>query len=192
MFGVEINDVAVVQQSKALEAALSTNPETQKALRKLINRVIKEAREQAIKNVKFDNGDPRGAAHSIRRTVYKKILGANLNIYNSRKAGKPTSYEPPRKLQPHQRGGNRVSRGERTNKIMHYGPHDRGFILRFLNSGTTDRTAGTRGGNLGGNRGSITARNFFRNASEKELIQAADTLANLIDTELETIMNKKK
>lgn len=193
MFGLEVNDVAIVEQNKILEQALSTNPDTQKALRKLIQKVIEEARKTTIGNIRFKHGDPRGAAYAVRRTVYKKILGANINIYNSRKAGKPTTYEPPRTLQPHQIGGNRVPRGSRTNTIMHYGPHDRGFILRFINSGTPGgREAGSRGGRLTGNRGVITGRNFFRGAGEGAMVEAANNLANLIDTELEKIMNKKK
>ena len=191
MIGLEINDAVVLEQKEVLEKALSTNPKTQKALQKLIQQVIKEAREQVVNSVNFDNGDPRGAAHSIRRSVYKKILGANINIYNSRKAGRPTSYEPPRKLREGQRGGNRVPRGTRTDTVMHYGPHDRQWILRFINSGTSERTAGTRGGRMSGSRGAIAPRNFFRGAGERALAQAADNLATLIDTELENILNKK-
>lgn len=202
MFGFELNDTVIMAESKVLEAALSTNPETQKALRKLINKVIKEAREQTVQNIRFKN-DPRGAAQAVRRTVYKKILGANLNIYNSRKAGKPTSYEPPRKLITGQRGGNRSIRGKRTDTIMHYGPHDRGFILRFMNDGVGNRAinfqqnerrhvdAWNKHPNTG-NRGSVSARNFFRNAAEPTLVAATDNLANLIDSELNTILNKKK
>ena len=125
--------------------------------------------------------------------TYKKILGANLNILNmKRKAGSTTKYEPPRKLKPHQRGGNRVLRGSRTNTVMHYGPHDRAWILRIVNSGTTERTAGTRGGRLSGNRGAIAARNFFGSAATNALSRAADNLANLIDTELMAMLNKTK
>ena len=75
---------------------------------------------------------------------------------------------------------------------MHYGPHDRQWILRIINSGTTDRMAGTRNGRLNGNRGSIAARNFFTSAATPALQQAAKNLANLIDTELMNILNKKK
>lgn len=196
MFGLEVNDAVVVGQRQVLEQAMSTNPKAQKALRKLIQEVLKEAREQVVNATKNSlSSDPRGAAHGIRRVVYKKMLGANLNILNMRKrAGQPTNYEPPRKIDmnPHQRGGNRVKRGSRTNTVMHYGPHDRGWILRIVNSGTTERTAGTRGGRLSGNRGSITARNFFKGAGEMALVQAADALANLIDEELEMMLNKKK
>lgn len=196
MFGLEINNAVVVEQRKVLEQALSTNPKTQQALRKLIQQVLKDAREQVVSAARGAlDSDPRGAAHGIRRVVYKKILGANLNILNMRKhAGKPTNFEPPRKLDqnPHQRGGNRVRRGSRTNTVMHYGPHDRAWILRIINSGTVDREAGTRGGRLSGNRGAIAPRNFFGRAASSALSTAADNLANLIDAELDKMLNKTK
>lgn len=193
MIGLEVNDAIILEQQKVLEAALSTNPKTQKALQKLIRKALMEVRPELVSAAKGAMGsDPRGAAQGIRTTVYKKILGGNVNILNMRrKAGAPTSYEPPRKLRPHQRGGNRVPRGKRTDTVMHYGPRDRQFILRFINSGTSDRMAGTRGGRLSGNRGSIAARNFFRGAGERALTKAADNLATLIDTELEAMLNKK-
>ena len=193
MIGLEVNDAVIVEQRKVLEQALSTNPKTQKALQNLIRRVVMEVRPQLVAAARGAMGsDPRGAANGIRLSVYKKILGGNVNILNMRKkAGNPTTYEPSRKLQPHQRGGNRVPRGERTNKVMHYGPHDRQFILRFINSGTSDRMAGTRGGRLSGNRGSIAARNFFGSAGSSALTKAADNLSTLIDTEIEAMLNKK-
>lgn len=194
MFELDINDSVVVEQRKVLEQALSTNPKTQKALRKLIQEVLVEARQQVVNAARGAlDSDPRGAAHGIRRITYKKILGANLNILNMRrKAGSTTNYEPPRKLKPHQRGGNRVLRGKRTDTVMHYGPHDRGWILRIVNSGTTERTAGTRGGRLSGNRGAIAPRNFFGPAATNALSRAADNLATLIDTELMAMLNKTK
>ena len=192
MIELELNDTVIVEQRKVLEAALSTNPKTQKALQKLIRQALKEVRPELVSAARGAMGsDPRGAAQGIRLSVYKKILGGNVNILNSRKAGAPTSYEPPRKLKPHQRGGNRVPRGQRTATVMHYGPHDRQWILRFINSGTTDRMAGTRGGRLSGSRGAIAPRNFFRGAGERALAQAADNLATLIDTELGAMLNKK-
>ena len=84
-----------------------------------------------------------------------------------------------------------MPRGTRTDTVMHYGPHDRQWILRFINSGTSDRMAGTRGGRLSGSRGAIAPRNFFRGSGERALSQAASNLATLIDTELEAILNKK-
>ena len=192
MIGLEVNDAVILEQQKVLEAALSTNPKTQKALQKLIRRALMDVRPELVSAARNAMGsDPRGAAHGIHLSVYKKILGGNVNILNSLKAGAPTSYEPPRKLQPHQRGGNRVLRGKRTDTVMHYGPYDRQFILRFINSGTSNRMAGSRGGRLSGNRGSIAARNFFGRAGSSALTKAADNLATLIDTELEAMLNKK-
>ena len=192
MVGLEINDAVVVEQKKVLEQALSTNPKTQKALQKLIRQVIIEARAQVVSNIKFENGDPRHTARAVRTSVYKKILGANINVYNGRKAHGSNNYEAPRTLRPGQRGGNRVPRGRNTERMLKYAPNDRQMILRWVNSGTGERMAGTRGGRISGNRGSIAPRNFFKAKGDRALVQAADTLANLIDTELMNILNKKK
>ena len=207
MIGFEFNDTVIVEQRKVLEQALSTNPKTQKALQKLIRRVVMEARakvvsaaENAIKN------DPRHAARAVRTAVYKKILGANINIYNSRKAHGSTSYEPPRTLSAGQRGGNRRKRSPKTARYMGYDALDRGFILRWVNDGMTktnprvveftpnDRRKVDKWNKHPntGNRGAIAARNFFKGAGERALVQAADALANLIDTELEAMLNKTK
>lgn len=186
MVSLEVNDAVVLRQKEVLEKALSTNPKTQKVLQKLIRQVIMEAREKVVNSANFDNHDPRGAIRGIRTSVYKKILGANINIYNSRKAGKPIGYDPPRKLKPGQRGGNRIPRSVKTDRMMHYGPGDRNMVLRWVNSGTNDRT--TRFGK----RGAIAPRNWFAPKAQDALQKAADNLANLIDTELENILNKKK
>lgn len=203
MVSLEVNDAVVLEQKKILEQALSTNPKTQAALRKLIRKVIAEARKETIANIHFDNGDPRGAKQSVRTAVYKKILGANINIYNSRKTHGVSNYTPPRKGSTG-RGGNRRQRVSRD--LGKYGPLDRGFILRWVNDGMTKtrprlikftEREGRRVDKWNkhpntGNRGAITARNFFRGAAEPTLVRAADNLANLIDTELENMLNKKK
>lgn len=195
MIGLEIDDSVILRQKEVLEAALSTNPNTQKALQKLINKVLKEARLDTVSSIKriYKNGDPRGTAHNVRRIVYKDILGGNLNILPRRKgkASSPNNYEPPRKLQPNQRGGNRVPRGRRTDEVMHYGPLDRWWIQYILNKGTVERQAGTRNGRLHGNRGSIAPRNFFTTAARPALQKAAENLSKLIDTELEAMLNNK-
>ena len=196
MLSLEVNDAVFLEQKQVLEQALSKNPKTQKALQKLIRKALMEIRPDVIASVRRAlEHDPRGASQGIRTTVYRKILGGNINILNMRrKAGKPTQYEPPRKLDanPQQRGGNRVLRGQRTDKVMHYGPHDRQWILRIVNSGTVDRMAGTRGGRLGGYRGAIAPRNFFGTAGKPALEKAISNLSAMIDTELEAMLNKKK
>jgi hypothetical protein len=204
MVGLEVNDAIILEQQKVLEAALSTNPKTQKALQKLIRKVILEARKSVSDAAENKmNHDPRGAAQAVRTSVYKKILGANINIFSSRKAHGQNSYEPPQKGVSG-RGGNRRTRSPRTRQIMGYAPLDRGFILRWINDGTpgarnieftpNDRRKVDKWNKHPntGNRGNIAARNFFRGAGERALAQAADNLATLIETELEAMMNKTK
>lgn len=203
MVSLEINDAVVLEQKQVLEQALSTNPKTQKALQKLIRQVIKEARAKVVAAAADAmKSDPRGAARAVRTAVYKKILGANINIYNSRKAHGSNHYELPRKG-VNGRGGNRRTRSAITARIMSYDALDRGFILRWINSGVNDRhiefteKEGRKADKWNkhpntGNRGSIAPRNFFRGDGERALVQATDALANLIDTELEAMLNKKK
>jgi len=209
MIGLEYNDAAIVQQSEVLEAALSTNPKTQKVLRDLIRTAILDARKKVVDAASDAmESDPRGAARAVRTSVYKKVLGANINIYNSRKAHGSTSYEPPRKGVSG-RGGNRLSRSPVTQRYMGYEAKDRGFILRWINDGTHrgDRSINFKNDPRRnkwpsvpkwskhpntGNRGTIAPRNFFRGASEAALVQAADNLANMIDDEIGEMLNTNK
>lgn len=202
MLSLEVNDAVFLEQKQVLEQALSKNPKTQKALQKLIRKAIMEARASVIMSEKFKNGDPRGARYAVRTAVYKKVLGANINIYNSRKAHGSTSYEPPRKGVSG-RGGNRRTRSAQTARIMSYDALDRGFILRWLNEGVNDRHINftEREGRKvdkwnkhpnTGFRGAIAPRHWFMASATSALRQAVDTLSNLIDTELEAMLNKKK
>ena len=211
MVSLQIENTVVLEQKQVLEQALSTNPKTQKALQKQIRQVIFEARDEVMNSIKFKNGDPRQSRRAVRTAVYKKILGGNINILDGRNARHGNNYEPPRKVYPGMkghRGGNRLPRGQRTQDILTYAPQSRGFILRFVNSGTNPRYAAGRNGRWDKNgnnktffalqeegdfyRGAIAPRNFFKGAAERALVQATDALANLIDTELENILNKKK
>jgi hypothetical protein len=191
MFEFEANEAVILESKKVLDAALSTNPKTQAVLRKMIREYVKQARQEVVNSINFQNGDPRGTRQAVRTSVYKKVLGANINIFNSRKAHGSNNYEPQRKLRPKQRGGNRVKRGERTNQVMHYGPLDRGMILRWQNSGTGERTAGNRGGALGGNRGSIAARNFFQPLGDRAMGVMRDNLERAIEEELTKLLNEQ-
>ena len=191
MFEFEANEAVILESKKVLDAALSTNPKTQAVLRKMIREYMKQARQEVVNSINFQNGDPRGTRQAVRTSVYKKVLGANINIFNSRKAHGSNNYEPQRKLRPKQRGGNRVKRGERTNQVMHYGPLDRGMILRWQNSGTGERTAGNRGGALGGNRGSIAARNFFQPLGDRAMGVMRDNLERAIEEELTKLLNEQ-
>ena len=209
MFSFEADNVVILQEQKALEAALSTNPKTQKALQKLVREVVLEARRNVVNNIKFDNGDPRGTRQAVRSTVYRKILGGNINILNPKKTHGKNSYCTPKTSRGTKRGGNRMVRSPRTQQILDYSGLDREFIMRFVDSGTKQRFVGFRnamssnhnrylqtkdrwdaGVNRTGNRGAIAARGFFARYGERAMELAADRLAGLIETELAATLDK--
>lgn len=200
MFEFEVNEGYLLERQKAIEAALSTSREAEKVLRKIIRKYVMEARAEVVKNIKFKDGDPREAARAVRTTVYRRVLGANINILTGRKKHGESSYVPPRKGVSG-RGGNRrirttLDRGK-------YDALDRGFILRWLNSGVNDRAIrftqreGRKTDKWNkhpntGNRGSIAARNFFKPLSDQALGKMRDNLAAAIETELLSFLNEKK
>ena len=185
---------------KKIKEIETTNPGFEKRLRGVIRKVLGEARAKLSKDATSGlqmKSDPRKAYKAVRYAVYKRLFGGQLNILQSRKAGSMSLYEPQRKgtSDPKGRGGNRVTRTKRTDDIMSYQGKDRGFILRFLNQGTGDRAIHSMGNralrtgsvsilatkSLGGNRGSISARNWFGGASQRELENIAGHLQDIID-----------
>ncbi len=202
MFSFEADKAVIVEQQKALEAALSTNPKAEKVLRGIIRDYILQARSEVVSGIKFKNGDPRGASQAVRTTVYKKILGGNINIFNSRRAHGTNSYEPPRKG-VNGRGGNRRHRSQNTQRIMGYSPLDRGFILRFQNQGVQDRHIEFKQDERRsrwpsvpkwnkhintGFRGNIAPRNFFRTLGAKALEVMRDKIVKVIEEEMTTMI----
>ena len=189
MLKFEFDNTATVRQKAALEAMLVSNPDTAAAMRKLISQEVSKARAAVAQAASGAlRNDPREAWKAVRRSVYKSILGGQVNILNQKGAASGSNgYRPARKLDsnPHQRGGNRRKRSANTDRIDGYVGKDRGFILRFVNSGTAERQ--TRYGR----RGSITARNWFPNIGQRELEAAAERLAVAIDRELVRIMENK-
>lgn len=209
MFSFEADNLVILKEQKALEAALSTNPKTQKALRKLVREVVLEARRKVVNSIKFNNGDPRNARQSVHTLVYRKVLGGNLNILNKKNKHGKNGYVAPRKLRPKQRGGNRMEQGKRTKQVLEAA--DRDFILRFVDSGTKQRFVGFRnamssnhnrylqtkdrwdaGETRTGNRGAIAARRFFARFGNRAMEFAAERLSVLIEEELAETMNKMK
>lgn len=181
-----------------LEQLKTTNPGFERRLRAVIRKVLGHARanlqKEAASGLRMDN-DPRHAYKAVRYAVYKRLLGGQVNILNSRKAGSGSYYEPPR--HPSVRGGNRRPQSERTRKLMSYQGIDRGFILRFLNQGTKDRniqhlkeikradgSSKFRWSNDNGrygNRGAIAPRKWFQGASLAELQSVSHEMQALID-----------
>ena len=205
---VEIDTEIIERQRKVLEAALTSSPEMERHLQKHIRAVLMEARKDIVGNISaILKSDPRGAAQAVRTSVYRAVLGGNVNIFNSKKAHGVNTYEP--QPNPSPRGGNRRQRSSSTQRIMSYAPLDRGFILRFVNDGTGDRTInfrsdsrrervnrGSRGGNKYGKttntglRGKIAPRHFFGPSAQRWVQQAADNLSRLIYMEVQKIINE--
>ena len=191
MINLEFDNAVVMRQKAALESMLVSNPDTAANIRKLITQEIAKARAAISQSAKGAMAsDPRQAYKAVRRSVYKSILGGQVNIFNPRggASSSGSSFAKARKLDnhPHQRGGNRRKRSARTDQVDGYVGKDRGFILRFVNSGIS-KPRQTRYGN----RGVIAARNWLATSGQRELEAAAERLSALIDKELVKMMNEK-
>ena len=191
MINLEFDNAVVMRQKAALESMLVSNPDTAANIRKLITQEIAKARAAISQSAKGAMAsDPRQAYKAVRRSVYKSILGGQVNIFNPRggASSSGSSFAKARKLDnhPHQRGGNRRKRSARTDQVDGYVGKDRGFILRFVNSGIS-KPRQTRYGN----RGVIAARNWLATSGQKDLEAAAERLSALIDKELVKMMSEK-
>jgi hypothetical protein len=196
MVGLEVDTQMLENQRLALQACMTVDSELAKRLRECIFQELKAARNTISQGIKFANGDPRGTRGAVKRYVAGKYLGGVVSILDGKKSGSKNSYEAPRKLRPGQRGGNRMLRSQRTDDMLHYGPDERGFVLRFINSGTNPRYANGR--NVSGRnmrnffklqeegdyyRGSIAARNFMDRLGSPAMQKAVDNLSKMIDEE---------
>ena len=191
MINFDFDNAVVMRQKAALESMLVSNPDTAANIRKLITQEIAKARAAISQSAKGAMAsDPRQAYKAVRRSVYKSILGGQVNIFNPRggASSSGSSFAKARKLDshPHQRGGNRRKRSARTDQVDGYVGKDRGFILRFVNSGIS-KPRQTRYGN----RGVIPARNWLATSGQKDLEAAAERLSALIDKELAKMMSEK-
>ena len=93
--------------AKKLDRLQAHDPQMEKRIQDIIRKAIKAARSLVSSDAKGVIGnDPRHAYKAVKTMVYKRVLGANINILQKRKAGSAKSgYEPPRTLRPGQRGG---------------------------------------------------------------------------------------
>lgn len=203
----------LAELSQKLDRLQAKNPEMEKKIQGIIAKALSKAKKNVSDAIRAKiESDPREAYKAVRRTVYRRILGGNLNILRRKRAsGKTTSYTPTRTLKSHQRGGNRRLRNERTMRMESYAGEDRGFILRFLNSGTgarkmghfntdphrADVKRGSQGGDVNkygsrgnvntGNRGRITAGHFFGELAKGEM----ETVAEMIEREVDRLIQEE-
>lgn len=168
---------------RLIDSLLSSSPTMDKAVRKLIDVATKEARKRVTESLgqTMDN-DPRLAQRAVKYMIYKRLFGSNLSILARRRASKTrATLNKVRKveLNPHMRGGNRRPYKQERNRLDQYYGADRGFILRFLSSGTDNRE--TRFGN----RESIRGTDMFGRIAPWHLEQAVkdihDAIAEYID-----------
>jgi len=203
MLGIEIDNQTLENQKLALQACMTVDSELGKRFRELIFQELKRVRNDIAGGLKFANGDPRGTRGAVKRYIASKYLGGVVSILDGKRTGSRNSYEAPRKLRPGQRGGNRMLRSQRTDDILHYGPDQRSFVLRFINSGTNPRYANGRNGKWdkrGNNstffklqeqgdyyRGSIAPRNFMSTLGNPSMQRAIKNLSKMVDEEFDKL-----
>ena len=198
MFGVNIDDNTIKIERKGLESLLTDKPEAAKRLREVIRKLLWEARNEVAADVKGKFGGDREPWRAVRNIVYEKLLGGNLNIEDMKRG--TAGWKVIQKVRkgtsdPLGRGGNRRRRSLATAKREGYEGKARGFILRFQNQGTTDRSIKFRSDSRRhvdkwnanpntGNRGSLSGSHFFESSANKALNAMAQKLGPLIDEEL--------
>jgi len=179
------------ETDQQLDKLLLSNPKMESKVRSIVRKVLDAARQSLRGQVM--NFSTKSAHKAIRKSVYKKILGGNLNIITPRwSAGKRAPLPPVRhrletqlNSKGNHRGGNRMPRRRRTEDLLTYWGADRGFILRFQATGTPRRTTnGVR------NVGQIAGNNWFSSRSAKEIEEAALLFDEMMDKVIQEEMSK--
>lgn len=182
--------VGYEEQMKMLRGMMTDDPGFKKRMQSAIKKIFNEVRKEVSSRAKGAvPNDPRKAYLAVRTSVYKRILGGQVNILDGKKQGAEVYSGAGSTNIRTGRGGNRWGRSERTKKVDGYEGKKRGFILRFQNSGTSVRNIHSytdkdeKSHNLksgGGNRGTISGRDWFSSASTEALEKAALELEMLI------------
>lgn len=172
-----------IENNVKLERLLASNPEMEKKVKKIVRKVLTVA-QKSVQRTAMPLSS-KEAYLGVRKAVYKKVLGGNINIISGGKSAGKRAPIPPesQRKKSHDRGGNRIPRSKRTEDLLSYAGPDRSFILRFLNDGTTTRTSRY------GNRGAIAARNWFGPAATQALEQSAQMFDELITKLVEQEFN---
>lgn len=163
---------------------MTTDPYMARKIKTFIRKALKEAKKDLSADAKkYLKSDPRRAARAVKFAVYKAMFGGNLSILQKGRGTAGARYKLIRekKLQPGQRGGNRRPYVEDArNRLETYYGADRGFILRFIASGTEERH--TRYGN----RGHIRQTDWFGHTAPWHLQNAAAAVATEINNYINT------
>lgn len=174
---VQVDGVEIVVDM--LGNIMTTHPSMAGDIRKVFRRTLREARKRLSQDAKnYMRSDPRKAHLAVNYAVKKVLLEGNVNILKKKKgkAGRRSNYTPPRTSRPGQLGGNRIARNtkDNRNRLDQYYGADRGFVLRFIASGTVRRNSRY------GNRGIIPMTNWFGHTAPWEIETAAAEVAAAI------------
>ena len=170
-----------IENNAKLERLLTTSPDMDTKVRRITRRALAQAQKK-LQGVAMPFST-KEAYKAVRKAVYKKVIGGNLNIISPNRCNGNRAPLPPviHRLETetnragNHRGGNRIPRSSRTEDLLTYMGEDRGFILRFLTDGTAQRA------NRYGNRGSITGNNWFANTSRGVMEWAAGEIDRMLD-----------
>ena len=167
---LEINTEAIRKHVGDLGKMLTTNNEMRDRIRNIIRQEIKKARADISKDIRNNLGsDPRKAYRAVRSTIYKQVLGGNINILAPRKAGARYMLIRQRTLKDGQWGG----------------------VLRFNNSGTGQRHISIGpNARLGGNRGSIAGRGVFSTSAMYHLQDMSKAISEAFEQEFVNAWNE--
>lgn len=181
VFGVELND-------QMLGQLMTSHPDMAAMMRKLFREALKEARKKLTQDAKdYMDSDPRKAQRAVKYAVYKSVFGGNVSILQKKRGSAGVTYQLQRQRKVSQNpgmvGGNRRKYIEANSRLDKYFGADRGFILRFISSGTVERT--TRYGN----RGSIRQSNWFGYAATWHMETASQEVADAINEYVKQVNN---
>lgn len=159
-----------------------SDPKVRKKIQEATWEVLAQVRKAIAANARFRDSRHNSIA-AIRRSVFRKVIGGSVSILDSKRKANRGSFKA-------------TGQNYRTALINSYSGRERGFILRFVNSGTEDRYGG-EGRNKGlsreyiasrrgkpGFRGRIKARNFFSAPAHSSIQKAAEQLADIIENEV--------
>ena len=173
VFGIDVN-------LEMLGSLMTNDPTFNRNLFKYMKQVLREARKKVSNDAKaYMKSDPRKAYMAVKYAMKKNVLEGDVDILSKKKGTAGARYElhRQRKLDnnPKQRGGNRRERFDDRNRLDTYYGADRGFILRFIGSGTVPRTSRF------GNRGVIRQSNWFGHSAPWHMQEAAAKMADAIN-----------
>jgi len=173
-----------IENQEKFEHMLTYEPNFDRHVRTLIKKLLQEARKHISQDIKnYIKEDPRKSARAVKHVVYKQLFGGNVSILKKRNAGAKYDLIRQHKLQTGQRGGNRRTRYESRNRLDQYYGSDRGFILRFISSGTVERESRF------GKRGSIRQTDMFGHVAPFHMQKAAMDLAANINEYIKRVAN---